>query len=105
MTRRQGRLTIDELVDSGECPCGVCSNPNDNHEKHICPSCYQEVTGFRDKKSEREFGISGLCQQCQDKTFNKKKAVFTKRLATVLLVQSKLLPPSVLGVKDLKDKI
>lgn len=35
----------------------------------------------------------------------KKNELFSNRLATLLLVQSKLLPPSVLGVKDLKNKI
>lgn len=46
---------------------------------------------------------------CDEKTFNKKLAkdreVFTNRLATVFLVQSKLLPASVLGIKDLNGKI
>lgn len=37
---------------------------------------------------------------------NKKKAnLFIDRLATILLVQTKLLPPATLGIKDLKDKI
>lgn len=35
----------------------------------------------------------------------KRNSLFTNRLATILLVQTKLLPPSALGVKDLKDKI
>lgn len=34
-----------------------------------------------------------------------KKNLFSARLATLLLVQSKLLPPSALGIKDLKNKI
>lgn len=97
--------TVDEMVESGKCSCEVCSSQEDKHAKHICPLCHQEVTGFRDKKSEREFRISGLCQKCQDQTFNKKKALFSKKLATILLVQTKLLPSSVLGVKDLKSNI
>lgn len=36
---------------------------------------------------------------------NKQEELFQRRLATILLVQSKLLPPSVLGLKDLNDKI
>ncbi len=95
-------ITVDEMVESGNYPCDVY---NSQDEKHICPSCRKKVTEFKDKKSEREFGISGLCQECQDQTFNKKKAQFTKKLATVLLVQTKLLPPSTLGIKNLKDKI
>lgn len=43
-----------------------------NHKGYICPSCQQEINGFRDKLSKKEFQISGLCQQCQDKTFDKK---------------------------------
>lgn len=35
----------------------------------------------------------------------KKSNLFANRLATILLVQSKLLPTSALGIKDLKDKI
>lgn len=98
-------ITADEILESGNCPCEICSSQDNNHAKHICPSCNQEVTGFRDKKSEREFHISHLCQECQNKTFNKKKTLFTKKLATVLLVQTKLLPPSALGIKDLNNKL
>ena len=35
-----------------------------------CPLCNKEITGFRDKLSEKEYKISGLCQECQDKIFN-----------------------------------
>lgn len=36
-----------------------------------CPFCGQAIdpSSFRDDLSRREFGISGLCQVCQDKTF------------------------------------
>jgi hypothetical protein len=37
-----------------------------------CPICKQEVDKkFRDKLSEVEFEISGLCQKCQDNIFGK----------------------------------
>ena len=38
-----------------------------------CPSCGEEVTedSFRDPLSLKEFGISGLCQACQDSVFGK----------------------------------
>ena len=39
----------------------------------VCKWCKVKVSNFRDKRSEREFNISGLCQNCQDETFNKKK--------------------------------
>ena len=37
----------------------------------ICPFCHQKVdtNSFRDDLSRKEFGISGLCQKCQDDTF------------------------------------
>jgi len=36
-----------------------------------CPFCSKEIkhSEFKDKLSLLEFGISGLCQECQDKTF------------------------------------
>jgi hypothetical protein len=34
-----------------------------------CVICKQKVTGFKDSLSEKEYGISGMCQECQDKTF------------------------------------
>lgn len=44
-----------------------------NHKGYICPSCEQEINGFRDKLSKKEFQITDLCQKCQDKTFGNKK--------------------------------
>jgi hypothetical protein len=37
-----------------------------------CPFCQKMVylNDFRDELSVNEFRISGLCQQCQDKTFD-----------------------------------
>jgi hypothetical protein len=34
-----------------------------------CPVCSGPVIGFRDELSKTEYGISGLCQSCQDSTF------------------------------------
>jgi len=41
-------------------------------ENNKCPFCGHLVirTDFEDKLSIREFEISGLCQYCQDNTFN-----------------------------------
>lgn len=41
----------------------------DEIEKGNCPMCKKKVGGFRDKSSEKEFKISGMCQACQDKVF------------------------------------
>jgi len=38
-------------------------------EKGLCPICYNPVGKFKDKLSEQEFHISGLCQKCQDSVF------------------------------------
>jgi len=34
-----------------------------------CPMCSEAVHELRDEGSLREFGISGLCQTCQDSVF------------------------------------
>jgi len=34
-----------------------------------CVNCGKPAGEFRDEISRREFGISGLCQACQDKFF------------------------------------
>jgi len=35
----------------------------------ICVFCHEKITGFRNKISEKEYKISGLCQKCQDEVF------------------------------------
>ena len=38
-----------------------------------CPTCKEVIDpkSFRDRLSVKEFGISGMCQKCQDKVFGK----------------------------------
>ena len=43
------------------------------NKKYACTSCGKEVEGFKDRLSAREFEISGLCQDCQDKVFEEDK--------------------------------
>lgn len=38
-------------------------------KKKICCWCKKPAVEFRDKLSEKEYQISGFCQDCQDKTF------------------------------------
>ena len=40
-------------------------------QAQICPFCGDEINidKFKDELSKKEFTISGLCQQCQDKVF------------------------------------
>ena len=35
----------------------------------VCVLCGKPAQDFRDAVSQREFSISGMCQDCQDKTF------------------------------------
>lgn len=34
-----------------------------------CAICLQEIHGFKDPMSAKEYTISGMCQDCQDKVF------------------------------------
>jgi hypothetical protein len=40
-------------------------------EAGLCPTCGKPVDkdSFRDQLSLREYGISGMCQDCQDSVF------------------------------------
>jgi hypothetical protein len=38
-------------------------------KQKICTWCKKPITQFRDELSVREYGISGFCQDCQDRTF------------------------------------
>ena len=35
----------------------------------LCPMCSKKITGFKNKISEKEYSISGMCQKCQDEIF------------------------------------
>lgn len=37
----------------------------------LCPFCGKNMTNptFKDEQSKKEFEISGICQECQDKYF------------------------------------
>lgn len=39
-------------------------------EAGLCPFCGQPPGPFRDELSEKEYTLSGLCQACQDLTFD-----------------------------------
>ncbi len=36
---------------------------------HKCKTCGMKVENFRDKISQKEYLISGMCQKCQDEVF------------------------------------
>lgn len=46
------------------------NNISERISNNRCLLCNKEITGFRDSLSEKEYKISGLCQECQDKIFN-----------------------------------
>lgn len=39
----------------------------------LCVICGGAAAEFRNEISRREYGISGMCQHCQDKTFNEEE--------------------------------
>lgn len=41
----------------------------DNIKKGACATCGGEVGKFKNAASEKEYGVSGMCQKCQDKIF------------------------------------
>ena len=44
-----------------------------NRREGKCATCGKAVDmgSFRDALSRREFGVSGMCQECQDKIFGR----------------------------------
>ncbi len=57
---------IEALIDS--------TNPSgrkrvDSIKSDVCSWCGKPATQFKDELSRREYRISGLCQECQDKVF------------------------------------
>lgn len=38
-------------------------------QEHKCPMCKNPIGEFRDALSRKEYRISGMCQNCQDKAF------------------------------------
>ncbi len=41
-------------------------------QSNTCMVCGKDATQFKDTLSEKEYRISGMCQECQDKTFGQK---------------------------------
>ena len=39
----------------------------DSWEARICVMCGETAVGFRDRLSRKEYDISGMCQECQDR--------------------------------------
>jgi hypothetical protein len=43
---------------------------SDSIKADVCVACGKPAVEFTDEISKREFSISGLCQECQDRIFN-----------------------------------
>ena len=41
----------------------------DSIKGNICTSCGKPAVEFKDEISKKEYTISGMCQECQDKIF------------------------------------
>ena len=46
----------------------------ENVEAGLCATCVKKIdfAKFRDELSKKEYGISGMCQKCQDSVFGVK---------------------------------
>jgi uncharacterized CHY-type Zn-finger protein len=43
---------------------------SDSHNDKKCVTCGKKITKFKDDLSVKEYDISGMCQKCQDETFD-----------------------------------
>ena len=58
-----------ELPDLNKPAFKIFAHATERVKSGKCPMCGKEITGFRDELSEQEYGISGMCQECQDQVF------------------------------------
>lgn len=58
---------LNFLNDMAEAMSG--KSRTDSLRDGTCVACTEEVGEFRDQLSVKEYGISGLCQPCQDEVF------------------------------------
>ena len=57
---------MEKFIDS------LAPNPKGRRgsiESNTCSFCKGDASNFKDELSKKEYTISGLCQECQDKTF------------------------------------
>ncbi len=60
---------IQNVLDSLTVKFGKMSR-TDALKQCKCVSCGGDASKFKDDISKKEYGISGLCQNCQDEVFN-----------------------------------
>lgn len=61
-------IGIEHLIDATN-PSGL--KRVGSIKMNMCAWCGGRADEFRDTLSEREYRISGFCQECQDKTFGR----------------------------------
>lgn len=57
---------IEQLID-GLNPSGL--HRTDSIKMDMCSWCGGEAKSFKDRLSQKEYTISGMCQSCQDSVF------------------------------------
>jgi len=68
---------MDPVIQPGSNKCEAIKRVCDNLARSMgwsgrdgrCKTCDSAIHGFRDELSEREYLISGMCQDCQDEVF------------------------------------
>ena len=64
MRHKRIQDVIDEMTKDR---IGLTQKDAQHHQ--VCTWCGNSVTMFRNQLSQKEYGISGFCQKCQDDTF------------------------------------
>jgi len=59
---------IDEVLDIVSESAGF-GKRKDSIRRDVCVFCKEPALNFRDELSRKEYTISGMCQECQDKMF------------------------------------
>lgn len=70
LSSRERYYADDKIVEKYQSKISVLGVPKDKvTNPNYCLWCGELATNFKDELSIKEFGISGLCQVCQDKSF------------------------------------
>lgn len=71
-TATKKSLSIEQQIDAILPPSSL--GRAESIRQAVCVWCKNDVMTFRDNRSRKEYGISGFCQDCQDRTFNTSEA-------------------------------
>ena len=59
-------MVVGSLMNTKE---GLFPNAKEEIADGTCPTCHKPITDLDDELSEKEYQVSGMCQECQDKIF------------------------------------